>query len=323
MSICETTYEGQPAIAYETDRLALTILPHIGGKVISVLDRATGRELLWREPDRPLRKPPYGAAYEQSDISGWDECFPSIGACPYPLEPWAGVGVPDHGELWTAVWSVEQDRQDLVMRATGVALPYVFERRFRPLPAGLRIEYAATNRGHAPLAVLWSMHPFFSVNPTTRILLPDGVRVRVELSKNERLGAKGSLHPWPGTHDRTGASVDLSMMGKADQNTLEKLYTDRLRAGWAAAQDEATGDYLAFTFDCTSVPFIGMAINRGGWPFDGPRSDNLILEPCTGWPDRLDEAVEEGTCVTILSGDTARWQIDLHVGSGGWANRSA
>ncbi len=316
MSIREIAYEGQMALSYETDRLALIVLPRIGGKVISLVDRTTNRELLWREPNRPIRQPAYGASYDQFDISGWDECFPTIAPCLYPSAPWSNTALPDHGELWTAVWSADSDGNDLIMRAGSRSLPYTFERRFQPSAGGLRVQYRVTNTATETLACLWSMHPFFAVSPTTRIVLPENVRVRVELSKHDRLGARGSLHPWPITRDGAGCPVDLGIIGPPRQDALEKLYTEYLPAGWAAMIDEANGQYVAFTFDRAVVPFVGMAVNRDGWPFDGVPSSSLILEPCTGWPDRLDEAVSRGAYVTIPAGEVVRWHVDMHVGSG-------
>ena len=42
------------------------------------------------------------------DASGFDECFPTIGACAYPEAPWQGVIAPDHGELWTLPWAWQE-----------------------------------------------------------------------------------------------------------------------------------------------------------------------------------------------------------------------
>ena len=74
-------------------------------------------------------RPEYGGAFERYDISGWDECFPSIGQCYYPEPPWHGVVVPDHGELWTLPWHAEPLPDGLRLWTKGVRFPYTFEKR--------------------------------------------------------------------------------------------------------------------------------------------------------------------------------------------------
>ncbi len=314
--IRECYVEGQAALVYETGAVVATILPALGGKIISLVERATGREVLWRQPGRPLRRPAYGDRYDRYDISGWDECFPSIGACPYPEAPWEGRPIPDHGELWAVPWRAESAGDELALSAEGVQFPYVFERRFRPIPDGLRVLYSVINTGASPLRYLWSMHPFLAVTPTTRILLPAGAWVQVEISKHARLGEPGKRHVWPRASDAAGHAIDLDLIGPPAQGWLEKLYAHDLVARWVAAIDEPTGDYIAFTFDQQLPPVVGMAINRGGWPFDDAPVCNLILEPCSGWPDRLDEALDHGACSVPPAGAQARWRVDLHVGRG-------
>ncbi len=315
MSLHETRYEGEPALLYETAAVRMTILPHIGGKVISLVDRATQREWLWRQPGRPLRRPSYGDAYPQYDLSGWDECFPSIGPCLHPDPPWHDVGIPDHGELWSLPWATAPDGPDLVMWASGLRFPYRFERRFHPDGQALRILYTVTSAAAEPFRCLWSLHPFFAATPTLRILLPEGVRAYVDQSNDDRLGRQGTTHTWPLTGDTRGRTVDLSALGPADEGTIEKLFALGLTAGWVAAIDEATDDYIALTFNPHDLPSVGMAINRGAWPVDHP-AFTAILEPCSGWPDHLSDAVVHGVCATLPPRGALHWQVVLHVGRG-------
>ena len=57
-----------------------------------------------------------------------------------------------------------------------------------------------------------------------------------------------------------------------------------------------------------------MSINLGGWPVDEPGYYNLGLEPCRGYPDRLDHALERGDCLAARPGERLAWQMDLCVG---------
>jgi galactose mutarotase-like enzyme len=259
----------------------------------------------------------YGSDFEAADISGWDECFPTIGQCVYPEEPWSGVVAPDHGELWSIPWDWTIQDHTLRMWAEGVRFPYRFERAISfPQPGRLEVSYAVENRAAFPLRALWSMHPFFRVAPDTRILLPEATRIRVEVSKSARLGSFLAEHAWPVTQDRDGEEVDLSVVGPLDARFMEKVFTDRLSEGRAALYTPSNGQFVAMRFDPAAVPYVGLAAMRGGWPETGEPSYSVILEPCTGWPDRLDIAIPRGDAMEIPAKATVRWATAVHLGVG-------
>lgn len=311
-----TTVEGLLCLIVETSTLKLAVLPELGAKVISLVWQGSGHEFLWRHPGRPLQRAAYGAPYDRYDLSGWDECFPTIGPVVYPTEPWQGIAVPDHGELWSLPWAWEFTDNRLRMWVHSVRFAYTFERTFHFGAGGaLQIDYRVTNPTPFALQTLWSMHPFFNVTPTSRVLLPEGVRVRVEISQDERIGGFLSEQPWPVMVDRQGNTVDLSLMGPPAQPYVEKLFSTTLPAGWSALYDESDEHFLAFTFDPNSVPFMGVCQLRGGWPEDVP-SYSTILEPCNGWPDRLDLAMTRGASVEIPAKGERAWQVTVHVGQG-------
>ena len=318
----ETSVNGLSALTLETNHLLMQIIPCLGAKVISLQRRATKREFLWRHPDRELRPASYGAPFDQFDISGWDECFPSIGEVVYPLEPWKGIVVPDHGELWTLPWQWRLHEDALQMWTHSVRFGYHFERTFHfdAVEAGeadcsqIAIHYKVTNPTPFPLHALWSMHPFFDVTPTSQVMLPAGVRMRIEISSQERVGHFLAEIPWPTTMDHhSNQLVDLSVMGPP-QPTTEKLYTTPLPEGWAALYHPTDDTFIAFTFDPGEIPFMGVCQIRGGWPEEGKPTYSMLLEPCTGWPDRLDLALSRGADRVIPGGATLEWQVTLHVG---------
>lgn len=316
----EGTVDGFVSLKLETEQLSLQILPALGGKVLSLQDRASAREFLWRQPDRPLRQPPYGAPFDQFDLSGWDECFPTIGEVVYPLAPWKGIVVPDHGELWTLPWQWQAEDDCLRMWTHSVRFGYFFERTFHFRPSGrddlgsIDLHYKVVNPTPFPLHALWSMHPFFHVSPTSKVLLPDDVRMRIEISSDSRVGHFLGEIPWPVTTDYlANQEVDLSVMGPP-QPTTEKLYSTPLPEGWAALFHPDDDSFVAFTFDPKRIPFMGVCQIRGGWPVDGIHTYSMLLEPCTGWPDRLDLALSRGADMVIGGNETVEWQLTMHVG---------
>jgi hypothetical protein len=182
----------------------------------------------------------------------------------------------------------------------------------------MHTRYSLSNPTPFLIKYLWSSHPLIAPQPGMRIYLPEGVRVRVDWSKDGRLGALLSEHPWPHTRDCDGSPVDLSLILSEQARLVDKLYTTRLAQGWCALHDPATGLYLAFIFSPEKVPYVGLSINMGGWPVDEtgqtPGYYNLGLEPCNGYPDRLDIAIEKGDCPTLAPYSNTEWELQLRVG---------
>lgn len=304
--------------------LEVALLPEVGGKIIS-LRSASGREWFWQTRRRPFRRPAYGDPFEVHDISGFDECFPGIAEGPYPEYPWQGTTVPDHGELWTLPWEASLEGDTLVLGVHGVRFPYRLEKRLtlEPGAATLRIDYRLVNLAPFPLRYLWSAHPLFAARPGMRVLLPEGAEVRVDWSKHDRLGPFDTTHQWPQGRLADGTFAALDRLPEAGADTADKVYTTRLpatAAGWCALHDPGTNEYVAFRFDARRVPYIGVWLNMDGWPLQPGESEgpcyNVALEPCTGFPDRLDRAVARDEVATLAASATTEWTLRLETGRG-------
>jgi hypothetical protein len=310
MEVCTYRIDQVAAVALSDGDLSVSLVPELGGKIASVLWR--GRELLARNPLRPAT---YDCPYADFDASGFDECLPSIGACVYPEGPWQGMNVPDHGEVWSIPWSYAVDGTRVHLSVHGVRFPYAFEKTIvlRP-PNAIRLDYAFTNLSSFPFKFLWSAHPLLAPRPGMRIHLPAETQVRVDWSKDGRLGDLLAEHPWPLSRNRQGQAVDLGLIGNRECGHVDKLYTTRLSEGWCAVHDPADGFYAAMIFPVERVPYVGLSINQGGWPLDRPAHFNLGLEPCNGYPDCLDVAIASGEFAVAAPGDRLEWHLELHVG---------
>ena len=74
-----------PMLRIESPKLAVDVLPEVGGKIGQIRDKLSGREFLVA-PRKPLRTIPLDGDWLQYDTSGMDDCFPNIAAGPYPEE---------------------------------------------------------------------------------------------------------------------------------------------------------------------------------------------------------------------------------------------
>jgi hypothetical protein len=316
----ERSVDGIAGIEIDNETLRALVVPELGANIRSLVDLRTGREWLAQSPRR-LRLRTYSGRYDEFDYSGWDECFPGIGACYYPDPPWQGVAVADHGEVWTLPWQTDLTGSVLTQSVHGVRFPYTFERTVdfagpKADSGGLALSYVVTNHSPFQLKAFWSAHPMLAVTPTTRFLIPDHLDVRVEVSKHGWLGQYLTRHPWPFTRDHEGNPVDLSVVGPASQDHVDKLFSTRLREGWGAVFDEQSEDFLALTFSPDLIPFVGVCGIRGEWPTAGDSTLVGLIEPCSGWPDRLDVAIDRGEHVTLPPQSRLTWELDLTIGRG-------
>jgi hypothetical protein len=316
--ISELTTQGNlQAVLLRGHDLELTVIPGLGGKISSI--RWRGDEILAHNPRKALRTARYAAPYSDYDASGFDECLPTIGPCLYPEAPWQGVDLPDHGEIWSLPCTPAPTAGSLQLKTQGVRLPYAFEKRIAiSQPGVVDLHYTLENLSPRPFRYLWSSHPLLALRPGMRICLPEGVTVRVDWSKDARLGDLLNEHPWPATLDSQGSPVDLSLILPEDVRRVDKLYTSRLAQGWCGLYEPANGRYAAFVFSPLEIPYVGLSINLGGWPVDEsgqqPGYYNLGLEPCNGYPDRLDHAIQMGACPTLGAGSKTEWGMQLRLG---------
>jgi len=303
----QAAYRGLPALICRSPFCTVTVLPTWGAKIASLLD-ADGREWLWHNPHLPWQLPGAASSYvREADIGGWDECFPAVGAGPYPLPPWQGRPIRDHGEVWAHAWELEDAADGLRLTTTGDEFPYRLTRTLRVAadePA-FELAYELTNLSDAPFAHLWCAHPLLAIKPGMHLLLPTGSPVRTTSRPlRERF-------TWP----RAG-ELDLSQVPAQDAGWAAKLYVGPLSEGWAALRDPETGRELRFEFDPTHVAFVGLWLNYGAWSGTGSAPYfNLGLEPCTGVPDDLAAAVSPAwnAFATVAGRSTRTWSVRVRI----------
>ena len=292
-----------------------------------------GRQWLWHNPDVPFAIPRDGARYDAAETAGgFDECFPTAGSCRLPswVEGAQRARLPDHGELWAQPPEVEiaTDAEGHSATCTwcGTALPYRFTRRITVHPEGsVAFAYAATNTGAHRIPFLWSSQPLFPLTPRTRIVLPDGARVRVWSQQNAQFGKAGSEHRWPRIRNG-GTLVDLSRpFGALGGDYACKLFVEMPRCEVRVAVEE--GDVrLEMLLHGREIPTVGVSINRGGggrlarWlrrPF-GKRMRppcTVSIAPSLGAPENLSDALGAWDDAHWLEpGGTARWGMTWRGG---------
>ncbi len=317
-------WEGWSAVQVDVEGASLVVIPELGAKIVSLTREGDDANFIWRDETRPLRAMTYGDEFGNYDASGFDECFPTIGECPYPRAPWEGVTVPDHGELWTARWDVETDGRALTTVTDGVCLPYRFWRMIEAGdgPGAFRFVYRVHNLLGRSMETLWSAHPLLAARPGMQVLMPGNPRGSIVFAGGGRIAEAGDI-VWPSVPTPDGGMTEYGAIGGPELHANDKVCVETTDEGWVALFDPGAGRFCALRVNRQDTAHIAVCINHGWWPFSGQAGYWVALEPCTGFPDRLDEAMAAGRGRYIGPGGWIEWKMDLVVGSASHADEVA
>ena len=282
----QTTYKGLSAIVVENEHLKLTFLPQYGCKMASLFKKDTAREFLFQSSLDTLTVPPYGASFSAYDSSGFDEVFPSIDACSYPIGKYAGIHIPDHGEVWALPWhcSLHEDGLGITAWTQSPLLPYKLVRKLDLDKNEIRMHYTVENLADEPLEFIWTPHCLLSCSPKTELVIPKELTeiMTVEHS-TQTLGPWGTRHAYPITKSVTGKTINMAQTQPASVKNCEKFYfTSPNKSGWCGIKHTDNADTLMYHYDSDKVPYLAVWKTQGGYRGDY----NIALEPCTGeWDD--------------------------------------
>jgi hypothetical protein len=295
-----------------------TVLPELGGKIISLVRLASGREYLISHPSGvTFRKPQYGSTFVDNNNVGFDECIPSIAACTYPEGAFVGASLPDHGDVWSLRWEYKIEGGQLSLSVEGRSLPYIFRKRLTLQGNELVLEYELENKSGDSFQYLWSSHPLLATEPGAKILLQlESATLLIDSSKGGRLGAPGESCSWPITRLKNGKRDDLSVM-KTRGSASDKIFTPRLSKGYCGLHYPSTDESIVFKFDVATIPYVGLWICHGGTgPHNPLEPYTIAMEPCNGRPDSLVQAMARGECAKLLPQAINHWSLRLGLHEG-------
>lgn len=304
--IFETNYKDAKCMAMESERLLIKIIPESGSKIQSIYDKRLKKEYFVQNPSPNYIRSSYDSNFEESDMSGFDEVFPSIERCFYPSGPWKGTGVPDHGEVWALPWSCKIDKEAVFMAVNGVRFPYRLEKRVEFLQDNIiRISYKVINPSNFDISFAWAPHTLFNCEDGTEIVLPKSVkRVFSTCSIDNKLGKFGFMHSWPVT-DVNGQEYDIAK-AYPEYPACEKYYAmGKMEEGWCALHHTVTGDTVGLSYPVDRVPYLGI------WEGTINGSHVTALEPCTGDLDFLDTAIQWNRVCTVKACSEYGWYLNL------------
>ena len=327
---------GDPFGAFATlqlgnDRVGLVACPALGGRVLSLVDRWTGRE--WLVQGAPPEAGPDGspagwtgrdARFTGDAAFGWDECLPTVAPCPDPADP-AGPPLRDHGDLWGRPATVAAEGAFLETTWAGPDQSFVFIRRLRLDGPRLVADYELENRGASALPVLWSMHPLLALEPGARIEVEGLVSVRVAHAAGLPLAPVPGHADWPETPGTDGRPLRLDVVGDPTAGTALKAFGGwELYGSWDAAGGEGLpgvaavvqpdGSRLDLTWYAPIAPNLGIWLDDGGWPPppEAPRIQHA-LAPTTSPDDDLAAAMAADRALVLAPAERGAWSATLRL----------
>lgn len=290
---------GLPVVRLESDYLRVEVAPGVGGRVVSLSDKASGHEFLWRHRSLSLQRLPAGSEYDPNFFGGIDELLPND--LPEIIDE---VSCPDHGELWTTAldWACEGHRLKLRGTLPLSGLSYEREMALRADGPWLDFTYRLSNLTAQPRHFLWKLHAALNVAPGDWVDCPARKAQVVDLAWSRY----HTLAPfdWPRLEGQEAHVIP------APDGTIDFFYLFDLAEGRLAWWRPSEGLRFAYHFDLKVFPYAWLFASYGG--FNGHYT--VILEPCTAMPLSVKEAAAKGQCSRLEPGETLETRVSLWAG---------
>ncbi|MBS3944822.1 MAG: DUF5107 domain-containing protein [Melioribacter sp.] len=302
-------------ISLENDFIKVVFLPEIGGKMIKFINKKTGTNFLLepQNKDKTYKKAFHGAPFLNYDVSGFDECFPTVEACTIQSKLGSQVSFPDHGQLWSKPWRYQiTEDETLIRTAKGVNWDYSFSKKVHLEENRFVIDYLVENNEEEPLPYVWAAHPLLNVEEGDEIYLTDEIqKVFLYWANDPSLGKKGDSLEWPLIDEKN----DYSRIPDRNIGKAVKLFSSKLKEpGWATLHKTKNRESFLISFDCNNIPYLGIWLCYGGWPENNSlKHFTVALEPTNACCDSLANAIENNACGILQPHQKNEWKIEFVV----------
>lgn len=281
------------------EAVSISLAPELGGRVVSLRDRNSGRE--WLDGWSPATKrriwhPSDPTDFNTSPGAGIDECLPTVLPCRIKRK-----SLPDHGDLWNQ--AVELDSTlakagTFLSQWTLNSLPLAFERRISLKNRKVLFEYRIENLAETATPFLWAWHPLFSMKR--------GDQIRFARSEKSCLSPGGEERiPWPANlpgHDLSRA------LFPAGATPAAKVFLGPLSKGRAEIR-ALNGARLSLAWPSELFPYAGIWITRGFWK----GLHHWAIEPTNAPVDRLSDIKEPSPLSLLAPREVRTWNLSVSV----------
>ncbi|MBN1595315.1 hypothetical protein JW933_05245 [candidate division FCPU426 bacterium] len=221
-----------------------------GGKIRRLSSRLSRRNFFFVDPRGRLE----GRLYLQHDISGWDECFPTVGFS-------SGRFGQDHGVLWDVPWEAYRQGRQLITRISRPhGMPVICTRIVTaPEENAIRFDYTLVNLSNSHIPFIYAAHSILAVDPRTRLRLP-GVDKLSVLGHDGQLKAN-QQQAWPVAGLKNGRLCRLDTHFTPERKLSGKWFAAHCHK--AHVTFPSTRETLTLTWDAKQLPYLGLWLSLG------------------------------------------------------------
>ena len=237
--------------------------------------------------------------FERRPVYGYDDCFPSVGACQYPE---SSIQIPDHGELCWLPWELREEVHSVTFFVRSKLLPVVFTRKMRFTESSIVWDFEVYNQGYTILPFQHVMHPLFR---------PEEIRW-IELPKCD------SVFDWTnGSVLKQATPEGISeRLVHSPERSVEMLFLRSIRSG-EVGLTFINGMRLTMKFPAEYFPTIGIWWDNLGHPNEnGIRRRECSFEPTPGFSSLLSQAFADRNCLSVGPRARLAWQARWEMAAG-------
>ncbi len=302
------TYRGMRTLILENQQLRLVSLLDKGSDIIELVYKPLDIDLLFHAPTG-YRKP--GSIVGTSRRSegefmeyyggGWQDVLPFAGNEPvkHRFGEW-GM----HGETPLLSWDAMIEKgtaseATVILWVDVPRYPFHLEKwiTIKDNSASISIKERLTNTSNQTLEYCWLHHPAFGspfIAPGTRITVPAETVVMEKAEPWGRLKAE-TTYKWPNAQDKTGNTVDLSIIPSDDIVADETAFLTDLKDSWYTIVNPnlKLGFALRWELSVFEAIWFWQSYRIPDHPWFG-KAYCIALEPCSGYPTALGQ-LQRGT----------------------------
>lgn len=297
MIATNVTFKDHEAVSVESAVLKATFLPKDGAKMVSLIRKKDGKELLAVKSGEKYRTLAYDGDYVSSECSGFDDMFPTVDPYTPSTGAYQGITYPDHGETCRIPYEASVEGDTVVFRAQSRLFPIRYEKRVFIREKSIVTAYRIENQGEHTFDFLWAGHIMLQGEDGMEILTPFAKDAPTEMMFAPK-DADTSAYPKDrlmGYAPRTGAAYKF-------------YYTEPLKEGYFGVKYQ-DGTSLLFETDEKKLPYLGIWLNNGEFQ----NIYTVTPEPCTVPFDAPDRAAKRGITSVIPPRSKFSFEIQITV----------
>jgi hypothetical protein len=268
---------------------AIEYLPEDGAR-ISIL-KFCGHDLLTSEP--VVFKPPlkFSGEYETRPVFGYDDCFPTVDACPYPGKKF---NCRDHGEICWQKWQTEIRGSSLIC-STDCLHPVVNFKRIMIFEGNiLTWRFEVLDLSAERSAFLHVMHALLPLHKIVDLEIPACRKIYDEVNSRET-GLKSSSELGEYLLAFQPGSFGMFLLRDISEGFVKLTFAKGLK--------------LDIRFDPLLFPTLGIWWNKGGYPESGQLRTECAFEPLPGTCSDLSKSFKDGVYLSVMPGEKLCWDI--------------